>query len=409
VQVRGLERLSQVGSDEHFSLNDLPAGTYDFQISSTAPQTRPFVFDSVKAISGETVTVPLSGWTFSKKLVLNTTVSGAAVSNNVVHFPVLVRLTKSNFVFSEAAGDGRDMRFAKQDNAPLPYEIERWDSANGLAEVWVCVDTVYGNDGTHFITMFWGNASAGPATSGPGVFDTANGFQGVWHLGTAAGTLARDATANHYDGTLSDTAPVPTPGTIGMAYSFDGVSNAILLKNTASSTLNFPQNGFYSISAWVYADTLDFTPSDSSYTTDMTIVSKDNCQYALKTRSADWEFFEYASHSGWQGTITPAAQRSWQHVVGVRQGTQQFLYVNGVCMVDSVTWLQPRADARTTVDDVAIGKMPGKWFPTDTFDGPGHYFNGKIDEVRISSISLSAAWIKLCYMNQKPQDALIQW
>lgn len=78
-------------------------------------------------------------------------------------------------------------------------------------------------------------------------------------------------------------------------------------------------------------------------------------------------------------------------------------------MVDSVTWLQPRADARTTVDDVAIGKMPGKWFPTDTVDGPGHYFNGKIDEVRISSVSLSAAWIKLCYMNQKTQDALIQW
>jgi hypothetical protein len=409
VRVRGLERLSQVGSDGHFSMSDLPAGTYDFNVSSTEPQTKPVVFDSVNALSGASVTLPLSGWAFSKRLFLNTTTTGAAVTETVARFPVLIRLTKSNFDFGQAAGDGRDVRFAKQDNAPLPYEIERWDSAGGQAELWVKADTVYGANSTHFITMSWGNASAGPMTDGSGVFDTANGFAGVWHMGPASGTIARDATKHHFDGTLSDTAPVPAPGAIGMAYDFDGVSNAILLKNTASSALNFPQNGFYSISAWIFADTLDFTSTDSTYTTDMTVVSKDNCQYALKTRSADWEFFEYASHSGWQGTITPAAKRSWQFVVAVRQGTKQYLYVDGKCMVDSVTWLQPRGDARTTVCDVAIGKMPGKWFPTNAFDGPGHYFNGKIDEVRISNVSLSPGWIKLCYMNQQPQDELLKW
>ena len=36
-------------------------------------------------------------------------------------------------------------------------------------------------------------------------------------------------------------------------------------------------------------------------------------------------------------------------------------------------------------------------------------FTGLIDEVRFYSIQHSAAYIKLCYMNQKEIDALIQF
>jgi hypothetical protein len=36
-----------------------------------------------------------------------------------------------------------------------------------------------------------------------------------------------------------------------------------------------------------------------------------------------------------------------------------------------------------------------------------YFFDGMIDEVRISNIARSGDWIKLCYMNQKENDALI--
>jgi hypothetical protein len=36
-------------------------------------------------------------------------------------------------------------------------------------------------------------------------------------------------------------------------------------------------------------------------------------------------------------------------------------------------------------------------------------FSGRIDEVRVNKISLSPDWIKLCFMNQKEQDALVKW
>jgi hypothetical protein len=37
------------------------------------------------------------------------------------------------------------------------------------------------------------------------------------------------------------------------------------------------------------------------------------------------------------------------------------------------------------------------------------FFRGSIDEVRISSKARSNDWIRLCYMNQKAEDRLIQF
>jgi hypothetical protein len=227
-------------------------------------------------------------------------------------------------------------------------------------------------------------------------------------MGPAVNNIVPDATINHYDGTLSDTAPIPAQGTIGMGYQFDGIDNSMSIKGTANSALNFPENGFYTLCAWVYADTLDYAPAtDSIYANDMTIISKDNCQYALKTRTNNWEFDEFHTLSGWQGTLAPATQRAWKYVVGVRQGTRQYLYVDGKCIVDSVSAFSPKNEPRTTIADVTIGKMPGKRWASLTTDGPGCFFNGTIDEVRIMTKAMSADYIKLCFMNQKYPDALV--
>jgi hypothetical protein len=54
--------------------------------------------------------------------------------------------------------------------------------------------------------------------------------------------------------------------------------------------------------------------------------------------------------------------------------------------------------ARYTGDDFKLGRRT---------DLAMYFFNGIIDEVRVSSIDLSADWIKLCFMNQRPDDKLI--
>ncbi len=394
VQVLGMERFVPVDSTGAYAIDDLPAGLYCLHIISVSgSSTTVMRTDQVSAVSGGAVSVTMPGWSFGRKIVLNTTQSGAGVFANVINFPVLVRLTTSNFDFSQAGSAGTDIRFMKQDNTPLPHEIERWDAAARVAEIWVAVDTIFGNDSSHGITMCWGNPGAPSASNGAAVFDTLNGFQGVWHLGQPAGTVAFDATANRFSGIPSDTSPTPVPGVIGTCQEFNGESNYIQMPGTASGKLNFPENGSYSIAAWVYVDTLD-----SSFAK---IIEKHDLQYKLqKDQFNRWEFSEYETAKEYSLTTSPATAKAWVYLTGVRSGGSQYLYVNGVCVTSVITTLASPY-SRDTADNVTIGRAAATDF------SPLYFFKGRIDEVRMENRVRGADWIKLCYMNQKAGDALV--
>jgi hypothetical protein len=347
-----------------------------------------------------------SSWNHSERLFLNTTMSGADVSGTVVDFPVIVRLSVADFDFSQAKIDGSDLRFKKLDDTPLAYEIERWDAAGQQAEVWVRVDTVHGNDSTQFFTMCWGNPAAPSESNSAAVFDTAAGFEGVWHLNGSGNGTAFDATANHYDGTpYNMTTASSVPGAIGNARGFNGTTQYIAMANTAASRLNFPQNGGYSMSAWVYTDTID--------TIWRAIAGKGREQYYMQEKNlgkgrATWEFVEFQDQKGWEYTedsVPPApGARQWLNIVGVRSGAVQRLYINGKLVIDSIA-LMPGNYSRVTTDNFLIGRFAR--LITIPYSQGLSYFKGTIDEVRVCATVPSADRIKLCYMNQKADGTLI--
>jgi hypothetical protein len=392
------------------TLDSVPAGVIPaVSYSSTVNSASTVIRYDVPVISGTTTVVYNPSWKYARRLVLNTTPGGANVSGNVYNFPVLIRLTAGNFTFAHAKADGRDLRFTKDDNTPLPYEIERYDAGSFRAEIWVKADTVYGNDGSHFITMYWGNPDAADSSSGAAVFDTMNGFQGTWHLGETD-PLALDATGNCYNGTGYFTASVA--GIIGNAQHFNGVSSYIRMKGTApQSRLNFPMNGLYTVSAWIYHDTL----ADS---VTYVIAGKGEHQYFIKSfdlrlstaqREHQWEFTEYHGNDIWQAaTFVPAAGKTWIYLVGIRDGSNQYLYVNGALAMQGyqVFGTGQSTVPRDTSDDFSIGAF---LHPTTAWNQGYAWFSGAIDEVGVSSVPRSADWIKLCYMNQKEQDALVKW
>jgi hypothetical protein len=349
--------------------------------------------------SGDTAITAQGPWSYSKIFHLNTTGTGANVSGDACGFPALIRLTKDNFNFSQARLEGGDIRFTKADNTPLAYEIERWDPAAQSADIWVKIDTVFGNDESHGIAMYWGASApaAGGESNGAAVFDTGNGFVGVWHLNDP-GASVKDATYNAYGGSAYNMAPQSGMfGIIGAGREFRGDSSYITMPGTSASKLNFGQNDVYSLSAWIYTDTLD-----SLY---QAIISKGDEQYNLEILGGDWEFAEYENKAGWNmsQSPSPATVRQWVHVVGVRNGAKQYLYVNGSC-VDSVGKVLGNGFSRASGYDLMIGKTNGVSMP-----GFPYYFHGVLDEIRIHNCALSADWIKLCYMNQKMFEALIQW
>lgn len=333
-------------------------------------------------------------WLHAKQLFLNTTAAGANVSGTVTDFPVLVRLSSANFTFAQARADGGDLRFAGADGTMLPCEIEQWDAAAQTAAVWVKVHTVKGNNGTQSITMLWGNPAAAGISNSASVFETVAGFQGVWHMG-GTGSVP-DATVNNYAGTAHATAAAAASGAIGTAREFDGSSAYIQMNGTANSALNFPYNGFYSVSAWVKADTLNDR--------DRVVVSKDLYQYNLQLRVSAWEFHEFRELTGFESTTAPAAASTWSYVTAVRSGTAQYLYVND-SLVDSTITVTDTLASRVETNDLCIGRLPAY----DNYFKEWRYFNGLIDEVRITNVVKNADWIKLCYMNQKAEDALIKF
>jgi hypothetical protein len=361
----------------------------------------PYCFrNNITVTSSDTAITANGAWRFSRLLYLNTTPSGASVGANEMNFPVLVRLTKDNFDFNQTQASGNDLRFTKSDNTPLPCEIERWDAANGMAEAWVKVDTVHGNDSSHCIIMYYGNSIAASGSNGAAVFDTSNGFQAVLHMIQSGNGKIMDATGNHYDGAPSGaTVNGSAIGSIGIACDFSGSSGNVQLTGTAHSKLSFPQYGTYTISAWIKVDTL--------FGSDQHLVGKGGLQYSLRAKGSSssppamFSFEEYVETplKGLDRRLSPITFSAWKYVVAVRNGTSAYLYIDGTCTDSTGIFYGDNnpANSRDSSSDVTIGSLIGG----------GLHFNGSIDEVRFLSVPQSPDWIKLCYLNQRPDDKLV--
>jgi hypothetical protein len=390
--------VPQAISDGRISIPGVPSGTLPrLKYAASATPTEAIILADTVRVTPEAFTKVNAfdvNWSHSKRVVLNTSAAGAGVSGDVHGFPVLLRLTEANFFFSEARANGEDIRFVNSFGAPLPYEIESWDAGLKRAEVWVTVDTVRGNSSDQYITMYWGGSPGIPvlSRSNPAaVFDTTLGFQGVWHMASATGAPLADATVNRFEGTPSDTTPESAAGAVGQAMRFNGTSSCFHIKNTATGRLDFPGFGNYTLSAWVYADTLDNQFRQ--------IISKSDYKYALQVHNInEWEFLEFLDGKGWEAVRSPATAKAWKHITGVRAGQNQYLYIDGALVSSTIIALDTVLASVSL--DVFIGRQS---------DVASRYWKGGIDEVRADNVSRSAEWIRLCYMNQKETDALVEF
>ncbi len=404
VFIPGTDLFARVGAGEKALLGDVPAGIVPNVSYATGTGEVYGIRSDVSVTSLDTIFISHAAWKYRGSIVFNTSAGGAGVGKDVYDFPVLVRLTADNFKFQEAQPDGRDIRFVKSDDSFAPFEIERWDASAGRAEIWVKIDTLRGNSAAQTLSVLWGNPHAAAASAPGAVFDTAQGFQGVWHFGETSADSARDATSNHFDGVSGGTNAAPIAGgVIGACREFDGAASCVTMPNTAEGKLNFPQNGAYTISAWVRLDTLD----SASYV----VVSKGAFQYYLwytviYQNTPNWEFVEYEESAGWKCPTHPARAGEWTLLTGVSNGTSQLLYVDGEPADTSIVTYS-YTEPRNTTTDFIVGRYITKaGYPPGKLGG---YccFDGKIDEVRACSRSRSAEWIRLCYMNQRADDKLV--
>jgi len=331
------------------------------------------------SLSPTEVAAQYPDWKQSGSMFILTTPEGADLAATATErdFPLLVRLHKDFFDFSQAKTNGEDIRFSRADNTPLAYQIEQWDAANGTAIIWVKVPTITGN-ARQEIKMHWGNAAAISESSGSAVFNAANHFAAVLHM---------NETVRDEVGTITsiDAGTTLSTGVIGKSRTFSAGKGV----NCGTEIKTFPSGATpHSSEAWIKAKMINTTvlawgvPADASKVV-MNLASPSHLMAEC--------WFGGADVIG--DTTIPMSE--WVHVVHAYDGTKARLYVNGV--------LDNTDGSNNMKIPETVSFYIGGWNQVDgTYD-----FVGDIDEVRISKVARSVDWVKLSYENQKPMQTLV--
>lgn len=318
------------------------------------------------------------GWQHSGSVYILTTSEGADLPATalVTEFPLLVRLHQDSFDFSQAKAHGEDLRFSTANGTPLPYQIEHWDPANGMASVWVRLPSIRGN-ARQELKLHWGRSDAVSESNGSAVFNNSNGYLGVWHMNEPV----KDEV-----GTLDsqDVGTTPSVGVVGPARHFAG-SQGIFGGDQISA---FPANSTsHTSEAWFRAE----RPNGR-------ILGWGNEQaqgkVVMQFRSPPHITMDcYFSDGNVQGNSALPMSR-WIHVVHTYAKGDSRVYVNGL--------LDGASTGRATALDI---KRPARMWIGGWYHN--YDFIGDIDEVRISQVARSADWIRLQHENQKPNQTLV--
>ncbi|MBF0433428.1 MAG: DUF2341 domain-containing protein [Fibrobacteria bacterium] len=381
------------------SLEGVPVGSfseiaYKNETKVSAVNLTP---QQVEVVSADTVVViAYPDWHFSKKILVNTTQTGGYINENLVNFPLLIRLNSDNFDFSQARASGQDLRFSQSLGSVMDYEIERWDSAGAMAEIWVKMDTVYGNNNTQFFYMCWGNANAEGRSDGGVVFDTVNGFTGVWHLNEGRGSGSdtyKDATYNRDNGTSMPGAAsvLDVESVAGKGQEFDGGASYIDLQTSD----NLDGAMAMTISFWCKADVINFSTNRGIFSRGSAATV--NAPFIFGQADSDVIALVFQTDSTSHKIQTASLkQGQWHYVSFSWNGSSVTAYLDGVA--GSTVMVSAGSQLNATNGFNYLGSM----------DNSG-VWDGKLDEIRSSVTNRSADWIKFSYENQKIGSAVVRF
>ena len=325
--------------------------------------------------------VEANGWLSGYYNRIKIPIDAAKIDAALSDFPVPIKLTSANFDFAKANSDGFDFRFTAADGTTLlKYERERHDSTNKLAEYWVKVPSVSDSADT-YIYLYYRTEDTADGADPENVWDS--NYKAVHHLKDATTSTVLDSTANNNDGTKKGAnEPIEATGQIYKGQDFDGSDDKI---DTPAQSLS--PTGAFTFEAWFKItategkylvgqgdDTVNPNEFGAILAINLNVVS-----FGVERYAADWIVI--------QGT-DDINDDAWHYGVGVYDNGSMALYVDGGA--DGTATNTDKANQTTGNQYIGIGN-----FPRD--NGANRLFDGLIDEVRISNVARSAAWIKASY------------
>ena len=329
------------------------------------------------------------GWRYRIIIQINSN----QVSGPLTNFPVLVNLTNSSLA-QYAQTNGNDLLFTAGDGTnKLAHEIEKYTNSTGTLVSWVKVPFLTSTADTN-IYLYYGNAAATNQQNAGGVWDT--NYKGVWHLNqTPTGLVGdiADSTTNNNDGNSQTIAAgAQVTGKIGGNLALDGASDYI------STTTSFSGPSNVTVQAWV----------KTTSTTGNKVIGFESVQTG--TNAASYDRHIYIGTDGkarfgvWNASTSstnmvisanPVNDGQWHFLVGCRDNAASTvsLYVDGVLQGTAAS-----SAGQTYTGWYRIGSYL-MYAPIWQFSANG-YFNGSVDEARVSHVARSSAWIATEYNNQ---------
>jgi len=325
------------------------------------------------------------------------TISTYSETDTLTDFPVLVKLSSARIDYATTCET--DIRFYDSTGNHLYKETEKWNEA-GDSFIWVKVPIIHPGV-TNTIWAYFGSTNA-VADSKTNVWNS--GYEGVWHLNEASGTVY-DSTSNAINSsTQSETYNVT--GQINGGGGFNGSSNYLDF-GTGVGTI---ASGGITISSWVQGASIAGALRgmiEKRYSDGV-----DNVNYGFVVAASGKLEFYYMdagrTYHVWDSTSTITAlgidDGDWHSLaVSFTYGTTASiaLYVDGVAKGGSWVSGDGTADPITGVGQHLV--IGSEWYPS----AASSFFLGNMDDCRISGSQLSSSWIKAEYL--AGTDALITY
>ncbi|MBI9109174.1 MAG: DUF2341 domain-containing protein [Spirochaetales bacterium] len=149
-------------------------------------------------------------WHYRMKI----TIPQVSTIDNLIDFPLLLKLDSSLIDYTKIEPDGSDIAFISSDETPLYHEIDGSWNPSGDSYLWIKIPTVKINDFTEF-WMYYSSASKTGNLNPQEVWG--NQYLGVWHLNETGPIWINSA------GTENAVPSVEAPVTVP-AWSGNGIS-----------------------------------------------------------------------------------------------------------------------------------------------------------------------------------------
>jgi len=313
-------------------------------------------------------------FTYNKKIVIDHN----QVEETLCTFPILINISFDSDLADHCINDsGYDVAFYNSTNTTqYNHEIEKWidDGTYVNATIWINITTLSSTEDT-VLYMYYGYDNTNQQNV-HGTWHTS--YTAVYHMNDSTTAIIIDSSSNGHHGTKgAANQPIETAFSMaGDAQDFTATSSQYI---DLTGDLGLGNSNF-SIESWYNSDStaanlfvLGYGDGDNGQTLYWRMSSDDEFKFGFKGNDLD--------------TTDKFTSNIWYFFSGTfcTTGTMRRIYVNGSLNRGLTSGINLGVPDPTLG---AIGYRP---------DDPSQYFDGQLDEIRVSNVNRSAGYMKTVY------------